>query len=454
MAPVKSVILGSAAALITAGLASATDCSGPVINSISYCNAVDQIVYDDLGYSGTYQDVTGMDLDSCTCNYATKAFSGPLAPLNEGLSVHFRGPLYLKQFATYYPAPKKEKRSHSHHKLGRHHAHHKRALKVETVTQTIIVDPSGSTIWPKPTDTKPAPELYDSPTETPAPGKGEGEGEGDDKGEYKDDTPKLEFPDENDDVEFPEGDWVRTSYYNSEEQTSDGLVFMNHRGGQGSGVFDQKCGGQSISYMTPDARKGSDKPQILQNSAIKTRDEFIIFSNQECTPETCGYSRPGIPAYQGFAGGKKIFVFEFSMPEDKTSDPFNDDLPAIWCLNSKIPRTAQYGFIDKPCSCWDSGCGELDVFEVLKDANSMIKTHYHSKQGARGLYGGGGATTYFNRPYDKFIKAAVYFDGDRAVKITILPSATPFPKKFNGDILAKVTGKIAGILSSVFKVPL
>ena len=141
------------------------------------------------------------------------------------------------------------------------------------------------------------------------------------------------------------------------------------------------------------------------------------------------------------------------MPEDKTSDSFNDDLPAIWLLNSKIPRTAQYGFIDKPCSCWGSGCGELDIFEVLKDANSMVKTHYHAQQGAQGLYGGGGNRDFFPRPYDKFVKYAVYFDGNKAVKITKLPGATPFPKSFKGDVVQKMTGKIAGILSSVFNVP-
>lgn len=87
MAPVKSVILGSAAALASFGLASASGCSGPTINSISYCNAVDQITYDDLGFSGVYQDVVGMDLDSCTCNYAPKSFAGALAPLNEGVRI-------------------------------------------------------------------------------------------------------------------------------------------------------------------------------------------------------------------------------------------------------------------------------------------------------------------------------------------------------------------------------
>jgi hypothetical protein len=32
---------------------------------------------------------------------------------------------------------------------------------------------------------------------------------------------------------------ARTAYYDSKAGKADGLVFMNHKGGQGSGVFDQ-----------------------------------------------------------------------------------------------------------------------------------------------------------------------------------------------------------------------
>lgn len=34
------------------------------------------------------------------------------------------------------------------------------------------------------------------------------------------------------------GDWVRSGYYNSADHTLDGMVFLNNKGGQGSGVFD------------------------------------------------------------------------------------------------------------------------------------------------------------------------------------------------------------------------
>lgn len=446
MAPVKSVILGSAAALISFGLASATSCSGPVINSISYCNPVDQIKYDNIVSSGSYNDVIGMDLDSCTCSYAPKPVTG--SPLDEGLSLHFRGPLQLKQFAVYYPAPPKQKRSHAHKHLGHHHAHHKRAMVVQTVTQTIVVDPSGSTLYPK--STEPASELYDTPYETPAPTPNKGGDDGDDKGDDKD-KPTSEYSD--DGVTLPEGLWVRKAYYDGPSQTVEGLVFMNHRGGQGSGVWD-KCG-SSISYMSSDTTVGAKNPQILQNAPIKSRDEFMIFSDEECD-DSCGFSRPGIPAFKGFAGSKKIFVFEFSMPDDVTPNPnndpelsFNDNMPAIWALNSKIPRTSQYVLGQNSCSCWSSGCGELDLFEVLKDATPMCKSHFHSKKGA-----GGGDPNYFPRPVNGFVKYAVYFNDDNSATITKLPDSLKFPKKFSGQaIIANFTGLVAGILSSIFSVP-
>ena len=34
------------------------------------------------------------------------------------------------------------------------------------------------------------------------------------------------------------GHYGRQAYYNADNQTADGLVFLNHNGGQGSGVFD------------------------------------------------------------------------------------------------------------------------------------------------------------------------------------------------------------------------
>jgi len=146
----------------------------------------------------------------------------------------------LKQFAVYYPAPKQiyNKRSHAHQHLGHHHAHHKRAMIVQTVTQTIVVDAAGNTLYPKPP--KPAPEPYDTPHETPAPTPSNGGDDGEDKDAGKGtdkDKSTSEYSDG--DVTLPGGSWVRKAYYDAASQTAEGLVFMNHRGGQGSGVWDK-----------------------------------------------------------------------------------------------------------------------------------------------------------------------------------------------------------------------
>jgi len=79
---------------------------------------------------------------------------------------------------------------------------------------------------------------------------------------------------------------------------------------------------------------------------------------QECNGD-CGYGRPGSVAYRksqqhscgacltpvtdGFDGADKVdkvFLFEFSMPMDGEAG-FEGDMPAIWALNAKIPRTLQ-----------------------------------------------------------------------------------------------------------------
>ena len=103
-----------------------------------------------------------------------------------------------------------------------------------TRTKTIVVDPSGNILYPDPT--KPTPELYDTPHVTPAPSPSNDGDHGKDKDTDKD-KPTSEYSDG--DVTLPGGSWVRKAYYDAASQTAEGLVFMNHRGGQGSGVWDK-----------------------------------------------------------------------------------------------------------------------------------------------------------------------------------------------------------------------
>jgi hypothetical protein len=172
---------------------------------------------------------------------------------------------------------------------------------------------------------------------------------------------------------------MQVAYYNMNNQTAEGVTFLNNMGGQGSGVWD-KLFGSSLSYAAADAHAGATTSQIF-NGELKSQGDVAIFSSTGCKTADCGFVRPGSVAYrksqrrnvrcaltiiaEGFAGDQKAFFFEFQMPDDGTSGS-NMNMPSIWGLNAQIPRTHQYG----SCSCWASSCGELDIFETLDSGNT------------------------------------------------------------------------------------
>ncbi|RPB10099.1 hypothetical protein P167DRAFT_274066 [Morchella conica CCBAS932] len=440
----NTFLSGLAAFAALTQLAYATTCQHQPINSIQYCQETTAITYSNIADSGTYQDVSGYDMDSCTCSFTPKDFSGGLAPLNEELSLHLRGPIILKKFAAYTPNTKAKR--HEDHVRRHAHGHlRKRKDNVLTVTSTTTI-----------TITVPASDA------TPAPGSG-GQGS---NGGYGGTGPgasgvNVDTISGGDEVHADiassktsaaaptassasavTGDWNRISFFDAEAGKADGLVFLNHMGGQGSGTFDN-CFGNSISYANGTANGGSAKPTILEDILIPSNNEFIIMTDRPCEGNDCGVHRPGIPAYHGFGGDNKVFLFEFQMPEDKNCPEFNRNIPAIWALNAKIPRNVQYG----KCSCWDTGCGEIDLFETLVDADDFLKTHYHSKQGAVGKYGGGGAPDFFARPYSKPIQAAVVFSGT-SVTIKVLDEDTSFAEALSSDFVKGCEKSV-----SVFAVP-
>ena len=123
---------------------------------------------------------------------------------------------------------------------------------------------------------------------------------------------------------------------------------------------------------------------------------------------------------------------------------FNGDMPAIWALNGKIPRTAQYN----ACSCRPK-CGEFDMFEVLAKGDTKCKSTLH-------LANGGGSSDYFTRPVDKFIKAAVVFDEDSSsMSIRVLPDNVDFSKGLDDETVTSwITGQSSlgeKIASSLFQ---
>lgn len=125
---------------------------------------------------------------------------------------------------------------------------------------------------------------------------------------------------------------------------------------------------------------------------------------------------------EGFSGANKIFLFHFKMPLDGDNG-FNGDMPALWALNSRIPRTQQYG----SCSCWDTGCGEADLFEILALGDTKCKSTLHIAEGA-------GSSDYFERPVDRYIKAATVFDEKTAsVVIKLLPDSFDFSEGLDDE---------------------
>lgn len=118
------------------------------------------------------------------------------------------------------------------------------------------------------------------------------------------------------------------------------------------------------------------------------------------------------------------------MPLSGKTGSMNADMPAAWFLNAQIPRTVQYG----ACSCWDSGCGEWDIFEVLDSGNTRAKSTVHGNIS-------GGDSNYFDRPTDGTVKIAVVFNADEtAGYIRVLDDDTFFNQSMAQDVIASYCG--------------
>ncbi|KAG7194324.1 target of Sbf [Scheffersomyces spartinae] len=381
-----------------------------------YCSQTSKVIFEGVGFSGSYKKVTDMIESSGTCSQETFNFSGNLSPLDEELSVHFRGPLHLLQFGVYYPVAnnKKKRDADSTDCVTKQHHKHRRAVVYGEVTQTVYVDANGNTVAGSSSSTPTT--LVSSIANAVG-------------GSVSSSLTTLETATVSTSIASTSsassatsspasnggsstantGDWERASYY-SAGSSFDNVTFMNYYGGSGSGVWSASFG-NSISYCNSDASGGSAKSVALDSTTIKSNVEFMIFSSNACSGNDCGYYREGIPAYHGFGGAEKIFVFEFQMPSDTSGNGYNQDMPAIWLLNAQIPRTLQYG--DASCSCWKTGCGELDLFEILSAGSDKLICHLHDGQGAAPFSnnGGGGSQNYFARPTTGTMKAAVIFTG-------------------------------------------
>lgn len=299
--------------------------------------------FENFGYPGTYWHVSEMNdiySDECSCKLSddTVHFSGANSPINEEVSVHFRGPLVLNKFAYY-------------------------------VSESFNVDGDSNQ------------------------------------------------------------DWSRLAYYDAESQTADNVTFLTSAGKNSS------CLGKALTYADSDGTSEADKSTVLaKDTLIKSEEEYTIFTNISCgdsgTNGDCGVYRKDNKAYHGFYGTTKMFLFEFTMPEEdevEKDSVYNWNMPAIWLLNAHIPRTSQYS-LDANCSCWRSGCGEFDIFEVKNYTESEVQKLYatiHDYQGTDDIESGLQIDGYFERDYTATMSGGVVFD-DEGNAVIFMSNSTSF----------------------------
>ena len=421
----------------------------------TYTNAVQATSYSQWNLDGSYDRVTNMD--NGACEKQNQSYSGPLAPLNDEVSFHFRGPLGLKQFAHYAletGPSKRDLETMAQHRSHRNHSRRYKGNSAHTSTQgatdqkrqapqcgqpvTAIINGETATFpynWgpcastfaatssvTAATSTEPlaatstqSPPVTESSMTAPA--------------SHSTSTSSSSFSTAS--TPSPAaGSWQRAAYYSSTSQQSSGLTFLNNLGGQGSGVWDETFG-NSLSYASSSGTAAASTPQILSDTILPDVTEISIWSASACgtngDTSSCGYYRPNTTAYHGFAGDTKLFLMEFSMPYTG-SRAWEADMPAIWALNANIPRTEQYG----NCSSWGTGGGEWDILEVLESGSNQATTTFHGSNNK-----GYEFPEYFERPGDGTIKVAVMFDGSsQSGSIKILDDGTDFEEALDQDTVS------------------
>ncbi|KAI3338277.1 putative TOS1-like glycosyl hydrolase-domain-containing protein [Ustulina deusta] len=416
-----SAVLFGGAASVVSGSAFCSDAVQDILGNYFCPGAVKQIKYDGLDIPGKYRAVASMD-NSGACTYEDKDYSGPIAPYDEGLSLHFRGPLHLNNVAVYTPGKSKRDvpqtaahaKRHGHQHLHKKHHEEKQEravgdLVVATIDGQVV---SWLNTYAGPTAdvaADSAPAVTTSAADSVATSAESAKKVSSTKSSSTDSSTGSS-------TGTITGDFVRTAYYNAADGTADGLVFLANVGSPGvSGTWDTVWG-SSLAYVNEEGSAAAASPTVLKDKLLDDTEEIAIFSDALCD-DSCGATRPDSVAYKGFEGASKVFVVEFSMPDSgKSGSGLN--MPAYWLLNAAIPRTAQYA----SCSCWkgdnesplQGGCGELDVVEILSSGDTRAKSTFHFANGV-------GDSHYIDRPVDSSIKVAVVMDaGSAAVSIKVL----------------------------------
>ncbi|KAF2636177.1 hypothetical protein P280DRAFT_410219 [Massarina eburnea CBS 473.64] len=205
------------------------------------------------------------------------------------------------------------------------------------------------------------------------------------------------------------GTWSRVAYYTSAQPAAaTGFAFLANLGDpQKSGTFDYSFG-NSLGYVIGDGSKVTTDSTPFDGTLETSEIEISVFTDKVCDGD-CEYARPDTVAHYGWDGPSKAFFIEFQMDhrDNVGSDQgMLSDAPAWWFLNAAIPRILQYGNDRNniPCSCWSTGCGEFDAFEVLGRGEMRAKSTIHRQGNLEG-----GDSNYFGRPVGRMLKFVVVF---------------------------------------------
>ncbi|CCC05189.1 hypothetical protein SMACR_08056 [Sordaria macrospora] len=131
---------------------------------------------------------------------------------------------------------------------------------------------------------------------------------------------------------------------------------------------------------------------------------------------------------KGLPGFARVLLFEFSMPDEPQHNNGGGNKPAVWLLNSRIPNTAQYF----DCNCWKSGCGELDVFEVLAPGQDKALSTFHLGDDGKSA----GDANYFQRPKGGPITVALVIDATNGGTVSIKNMGASDGARFGASLSA------------------
>ncbi|CAM9230570.1 unnamed protein product, partial [Discosporangium mesarthrocarpum] len=213
--------------------------------------------------------------------------------------------------------------------------------------------------------------------------------------------------------EEEDGSLKRTSMWNP--GSSENIVFMNNLGGlPGCAGMWSICGGNGQSFADSQGAGCAEQPTQFAGK-LEGDKEVNIMTPTECMgDEDCGFYRNvGLHGWSGGSEGTKAVVFEVDMPNcgELGFEPCAFNRPAVWALNAKVLRTAQYG-----CNCramgGNGGCGEFDILEAVigHEYSDMLFTTVYDFKGT----GGPGYNKYFLRPNAPTHFAAIFHGGSNA----------------------------------------